>query len=146
MDLLKLPDDIIKYVESYVDKRPVFADELMNYDFKLYTYETMRYNHYGICTLHRIFDIDPWFSNFIDDDTSSTWISRLYVIRACCCLKDFQLEESLFGNHYDYCRGTNNKYHNNFLHRYHRPNTMGLIMEKDSDPNIPAPQTFRCGT
>ena len=36
MDLSKLHDDVIKYVESFVDKRPPFADELLNRKFTPY--------------------------------------------------------------------------------------------------------------
>ena len=143
MDLSMLPGDVIKYVESFVEKRPPFYDELLNYDFRLYAYETMRYNQHGVYHLHNIFDIDPWFSQYIDDKKSNTWVSRLYII-GLCGLKDFELEESLFGKHYDYCSGSFCKYHDNFLKRYHRANTLGLIMAKHSDPIIPSPQTFHC--
>ena len=30
MNISKLPDDVMKHVESFVDKRPPFADELLN--------------------------------------------------------------------------------------------------------------------
>jgi hypothetical protein len=36
MNISKLPDDVIKHVESFVDKRPPFADELLNREFKEY--------------------------------------------------------------------------------------------------------------
>ena len=55
MDLLKLPDDVIKYVELYVDNRPPFADELLNYDFKKYEYKCF-YKDYAD-ELHK-FDIN----------------------------------------------------------------------------------------
>jgi hypothetical protein len=39
MNISKLPDDAIKHIESFVDKRPPFADELLNYDFKQYYWD-----------------------------------------------------------------------------------------------------------
>jgi hypothetical protein len=38
MNISKLPDDAIKHIESFVDKRPPFADELLNYDFRIYEF------------------------------------------------------------------------------------------------------------
>jgi len=36
---LNLPDDMIKNIESYVDKSPPFAKELLNYKFKKYYWD-----------------------------------------------------------------------------------------------------------
>jgi hypothetical protein len=36
MNISKLPDDVIKNIETFVDKRPPFADELLNREFRQY--------------------------------------------------------------------------------------------------------------
>ena len=49
MDLSILPDDIIKEIESYVDKSPPFSEELLNREFSEYydtTYQITKYYGY----------------------------------------------------------------------------------------------------
>ena len=128
--LSKLPDDVIKYVESFVDKRPPFADELLKYDFT--TYSLIIYHREsddGYLSDDEIFhsksdyniDLDRFINFKGDQFMHSLWTDNGSEINECS-----------FGRNIVYW---DSKYYSNAL---------GLIMKKNPDDDIP-PQTFNCG-
>jgi hypothetical protein len=130
MDLSILPDDIIKEIESYVDKSPPFSEELLNHEFTQYEwYEFYQDEDYT----NNEYNIDSKYYNRPSYDL---------ILHALVCGEEenyLRMEESMFGYAYVYPIYTDKE-------SFERNNTLGLIMRKDADQQGIPQQTFNCGT
>jgi hypothetical protein len=134
MDLLKLPDDIIKFVESYVDKRPVFANELLNRPKTEYYYGL---DHFGLP------DDLKHCSNVQDEQHVARYWSNEWGVSG------FVWSNALTSLHHDLkssysFRENQYMYQNHNVFEESKYKTLGLLMRKKTDANLP-PQTYNCG-
>ena len=124
MDISNLPNDVIKHIESFVDKRPPFADELLNFDFKIY--EFSRYD------LIELPDDLRHFGHEVVANYSLISHQRkkyLYNVQYNC------MNETIYGY---------NVLKNDKIVKGEY-STLGLIMREDADKQGIPPQTFNCG-
>ena len=123
-----LPDDVIKYIESFVDKRPPFADELLNRNFV--TYEWNVYEDDSDFFHQDNFNVK--YDN-MDNYTLNKYVHVLSYEREHVC--DIRFTETLYGYEWDgYDRGM-----------VMRHSALGLILHKDADQQGIPRQTFDCG-
>ena len=149
MDISNLPNDVMKHIESFVDKRPPFADELLNREFTEYFIfddGSVRISNrcgYSSIVLKYIHPDGYWINEQYHDGWTYTSTNRIKYDGMCCKvftlgtrttperLGRMSIQETFFG----IC---------NFRFKF-RLTTLGLLMQEDADKQGIPPQTFNCG-
>ena len=131
MNISNLPNDVIKQIDSFVDKRPPFADELLNRDVKKYYWDHDDDIEFDTSDYNVKFRVlyERYYSGSRMDFTCGVENSDTIRYEDALGYKIGDAYTLMMSGCWDYVR----------------LNTFGLIMQEDADKQGIPPQTFNCG-